>query len=96
MNKAQLLTLLRTYKEHNAPKYGISRIGLFGSFSRDEANEASDVDVVVVLEKPDYFTMAGIKNDLEESLHKSVDRIPYRESMNPFLKKRIDKEVIYV
>jgi predicted nucleotidyltransferase len=40
--------------------------------------------------------MIGIKQDLEERLHRNVDVISYREKMNAFLKNRIDKEAIYV
>jgi predicted nucleotidyltransferase len=40
--------------------------------------------------------MLGIKQDLEEIFSVSVDIIRYRENMNSFLKKRIDKEAVYV
>jgi uncharacterized protein len=39
--------------------------------------------------------LVGIKQDLEERLHRSVDIVSYRENMNQFLKKRIDGEAIY-
>jgi len=38
----------------------------------------------------------GIKQDLEEKFHRSVDIVRYRDRMNAFLKKRIDKEAVYV
>ena len=37
----------------------------------------------------------GIKNDLEKKLHRPIDIVTYRESMNQFLKKRIDGEAVY-
>jgi hypothetical protein len=33
------------------------------------------------------FMLVGIKNELEERLHRSVDIVTYREDMNQFLKK---------
>ncbi len=36
--------------------------------------------------------MIGIKQDLEETLHTNVDVISYRETLNAFLKNRIDRE----
>ena len=37
--------------------------------------------------KPDLFMLVGIKNELEEKLHRSVDIVTYRENMNKFLIK---------
>ena len=43
----------------------------------------------------DLFMLVGIKNELEERLHRSVDIVTYRENMNQFLKKKIDGEAVY-
>jgi predicted nucleotidyltransferase len=40
--------------------------------------------------------MIGIKQDIEEKFGRHVDIVRYRETMNPFLKKRIDSEAVYV
>jgi len=96
MGKNEILEILRNYKAQYAEKYGIRNLGIFGSVARDSARDDSDVDVVVYLEKPDLFAMAGIKDDLEEKMHKHVDIVAYREKMNHFLKTRIDKEAVYV
>jgi predicted nucleotidyltransferase len=42
----------------------------------------------------DLFMLVGIKNELEERLHRSVDIVTYRENMNQFLKKKIDGEAV--
>lgn len=94
--KKEMLKTLNRYKKLNQAKYGIKKIGLFGSVVRGEENEQSDVDVIVELEKQDLFHLIGIKQDLEEQLRFSVDIVSYREQMNPFLKQRIDKETFYV
>ena len=96
MSRAEILKILKTFKEKHAEKYGIINLGLFGSAARDENQENSDIDVVVRLEKQDLFNMIGIKQDLEETLHTHVDVISYREQMNTLLKNRIDKESLYV
>ena len=94
--KKEMLETLNRYKNSNQSKYGIKRIGLFGSVVRGEEHEQSDVDVIVELEKQDLFYLIGIKQDLEEQLRFPVDIVSYREHMNPFLKNRIDKEALYV
>ena len=95
MGKKEIIEILGDYKEEFAEKYGILMIGIFGSVARDEAGGDSDVDVVVRISEPDLFMLVGIKNDLEEMLHRPVDIVTYRENMNQFLKKRIDGEAVY-
>ena len=90
-----ILSLLR-FKEMNQQKYNIIRIGLFGSAARDNMREQSDIDVVVELETQDLFDLIGIKLDLEEELSQQVDIVSYRDKMNDFLKRRIEKEAVYV
>ena len=96
MERNEIIRTLRCFMDMNKERYEIIRIGLFGSAARDSMNEQSDIDVVVELGKQDLFNIIGIKQDLEEQFSKPVDVISYREKMNQFLKKRIDKEAIYV
>ena len=96
MDKNRILQFLKEFKEENKNKYHIERIGVFGSVSRNEARENSDIDVVVELEKQDLFEIIGIKQDLQTILHCPIDVVSYRYKMNSFLKNRIDEEAIYV
>ena len=96
MSREEILEILKTFKKECAEKYGITSLGLFGSAAREENQADSDVDVVVKLKKQDLFHLIGIKQDLEETLHTHVDVISYRDTMNAFLKNRIDRESLYV
>ena len=96
METNEIMQTLRSFVEINRDRYEIIRIGVFGSAARGSMNEQSDIDVVVELGKPDLFYLIGIKQDLEEKFHIPVDIVRYRDRMNAFLKKRIDKEAIYV
>jgi len=91
MKRYEIIPTLRRFKEMNRDRYEIIRIGVFDSAARDSMNEQSDIDVVVELGKPDLFYLIGIKQDLEEKFHRPVDIVRYRDRMNAFLKKRIDK-----
>lgn len=95
MDRQEILSLLIEYKREAAGKYGIMDLGLFGSAVRDDFSDDSDVDVVVRIEKPDLFLLAGIKQDLEERFRRPVDLVTYRDTMNPFLKHKIDGEAVY-
>jgi hypothetical protein len=78
MGNREIIEILRDYKNEYAKEYGILTIGIFGSVARDQAGVDNDVDVVVRISEPDLFKLAGIKNDLEERLHKPVDIVTYR------------------
>ena len=90
-----IIKILHNYKKEVANEYNILTIGIFGSVARGEAGDDSDVDIVIRVSEPDFFVLAGIKDDLENRLNKSVDIVSYTDSMNPFLKKRIDNEALY-
>lgn len=96
MTRDEVLRTLLQFRRSNEMDYGIARIGIFGSAARDEMVEESDIDVVVELKDPDLFVLVGIKQDLEDLLHRPVDVVRYRDKMNPFLKRRIQQEAIYV
>ena len=96
MKRDEIIMSLRRFKEMNKDRYEIIRIGIFGSAARDNMKEQSDIDVVVELGKPNLFYLIGIKQDLEEKFHRTVDIVRYREKMNAFFKGRIDKEAVYV
>jgi hypothetical protein len=95
MGKQDILKILHLYKKEVANEYKILKIGIFGSTARGEANDESDIDIVIRVSEPDFFMLAGIKNDLESRLKKTVDIVTYTDTMNSFLKKRIDHEALY-
>ena len=96
MSSSEIQQLLKIYKEKTASRYGISRLGIFGSYAKGESTEKSDIDIIVELQTPDIFKMIHIKEELQELLGKRVDIIRNRDKMNPYLKKHIEKEAIYV
>jgi len=96
MKRNEIIQSLHNYKEQNKEKYQIIRMGVFGSIAKDLMTADSDIDVVVELKKPDLFILIGIKQDLEEQLHRPVDIVRYRDHMNAFLKQRIDQEAVFV
>ena len=95
-SREAVLRNLRRLKPALERQYGVTKIGVFGSFARNEIHRDSDVDVVVEMREPDLFYMVHIKETLEDSFKRSVDVIRYRATMNKRLKARIDREAVYV
>ena len=77
----------------------VLKVWLFGSFSRGEQREDSDVDILFV---PDMsqnfslFTLGGMYMDLKELLGREVDLVP-EGSLLPFARETAeqDKKLIY-
>lgn len=51
MTKMEILNYLTAHKAEFKERFGVIRIGLFGSFARDEQNEDSDIDLAIEVEK---------------------------------------------
>lgn len=89
------LCLLREHKQEYADKYGITRMGIFGSVARGEQTKDSDVDICVEMEKPDMFFLIAVKDELQKIFNRKVDIVRIRKNMNPFLLDTIIKTAIY-
>ncbi len=96
MNKQDVLAVINEFYDQAKEKYYIRKIGIFGSCARNRMDRESDVDVVVVLDDQDLFNLIGIKQELEYRLNRHVDIVSYRSKMNPFLRRKIDQEAVYV
>lgn len=73
-------------------RYEVNRAAVFGSFVRGEQKEESDIDILVEFKgEKSLLDLAGLKIELEETLHRKVDVLTYN-SLHPLLKDRILKE----
>jgi len=96
MTNFEIIDFLKSHKQEMAEKFGVVRIGLFGSYARGDAKSESDIDIAVELTKPDLFCLIGVKQKIEDEFGGRVDVVRIRDNMNSLLKKRILQDVIYV
>ena len=96
MRRDDLLQTLSAFRQDRQEEFGIVRIGVLGSASRDQIADGSDIDVVVELADTDLLTLVGVKQELESVPSRPVDIVRYREKMNAFLTGRLDQEAVYV
>ena len=94
--RTEILNLLSLYKPMAQSKYGLKRLGIFGSVARNEQSESSDVDVCYEGKVPTLLTLDLIQTDLERMFNCPVDLVRVRDGMNTLLRQRIQKEGIYV
>lgn len=73
------------------------RIGVFGSYSRGEMKEDSDIDIMYLFQKKiSLFDLVGLKLDLEDALHRKVDLVS-EKGINKYIEPYIlkDLKIIY-
>ncbi|MBE3570382.1 MAG: nucleotidyltransferase family protein [Bacillales bacterium] len=78
-------------------KYGVKRIGLFGSYSRGEQKDSSDIDVLVEFtdDAMTFDNYMNLKFNLEDRFQKSIDLV-ILDDIKPALKPYILESVKYV
>ena len=90
------LTLLRQHSQEIRNKFGVERIGIFGSFVRGEEKPESDVDVLVEFEdRPTFDGYMSLKFFLEDLLSCPVDVVT-ASSLKPRLKAAVEREAVNV
>ena len=95
-SQKEILDLLRRYKPTAQKKYGLTRLGVFGSVARGEESDESDVDVCYEGKAPSLLSLDMIQTELEHLLDCKVDLVRIRENMNNLLRQRILRDGIYV
>ena len=91
----EYISLISSKAEELKRDFGIRSLRIFGSVSRNEQHEGSDVDVCVEMD-PKVYMVVRLKRFLEDLLQCSVDVIRLHKHINPYLLDEIDREGIYV
>lgn len=96
LRKDKILQLLADNKQPLLD-YGVNRIGLFGSYVRNEANNDSDIDLLVDLqkEKKTLKNFLSLNYYLEDLFNRKVELVTI-QSLSPHIGPQILKTVEYV
>ncbi|MCI6988831.1 MAG: nucleotidyltransferase domain-containing protein [Campylobacter sp.] len=104
LTKDEILDYLSEIKPY-LEKVGIKKIGLFGSYAKDYADENSDIDIVVLADEKEFLDKLGVYEALEylDDLEKEVS-IKFKKpvdichfySNEKMQKNKIVKGAIYV
>lgn len=89
MNRDQTIQTIKDYLS----QFPITKIGIFGSFARNEEGEDSDIDILVTFEEAvSLFTLVRMHRELSELLNRKVD-IVSEKYLHPHLKASIEKDL---
>jgi len=94
----EIRKILKTHEKELKEKYGIKKIGIFGSYLRREANEESDIDILVELDptlKISLLDFVELENYLSDLLGIKVDLVE-KSTLKPRIGKHILSEVVYI
>jgi predicted nucleotidyltransferase len=92
-----LVAYLRDKKAFLHERFGVTRMGVFGSFAQGAQNTKSDIDLVVEFEKSkkNIHTFLQLRRLLEKELSRRVD-LGFEHSLKPIIRERIKGKLIYV
>jgi len=95
-SRQDILSSLKKIKGEMAKEYSVRTIGVFGSFTRDEQTDQSDIDLLVEFSKPvGYVHLMRLEEFISGRLGKQVDLVT-SDSLKPVIRQNVLTEVIYV
>ncbi|RUM33496.1 MAG: nucleotidyltransferase [Archaeoglobus sp.] len=97
----EILKILEIHKQELKERFGVLKIGVFGSIARGEETGKSDIDIYVEidLEKMSFSKYLELIDYLENLLGRKVDLLT-RDSVEtiriPYIKEEIKGSIVYV
>lgn len=96
--KKEILEFLAQNRKLLSMEYHISKVGLFGSFSRDEQTSSSDVDLLIELDDSStnvYDLKLSLNKFLSDAFDRDVD-LAREKYLKPYAREQILKETLFV
>lgn len=90
-----ILNDLRQLKPELSTRFYVDRIGLFGSITRNDFNDNSDIDVIVDFNKPVGVEFIDLADFLEMKFNRRVDLVSRKGIKDRFFEE-IKNEIKYV
>jgi uncharacterized protein len=97
LTSTDILHFIKNNKDYLFDKYGLVKIGIFGSFAREEQKSDSDIDLIIELKKDTqniYEIKTELKNYFSSHFNRKID-IAREKYIKPRIKSEILKEAIY-
>lgn len=93
MTKELILDYLRTHKAFLQEQFNVKKIGLFGSYAKEQQTSQSDIDIIVNM--PSSFdNYYALKELLEKELGVKVD-LGLEKSIRKLIKEKISHEALH-
>ena len=94
-NEKQVILKLKPQLNRLKSSYYVKKMALFGSVTRDDFNDQSDIDLLIDFDSDDFTLYLQLIEELESILGRKVDLITFR-SLKPRQLEYLEKKLIYV
>ncbi|MFQ5780301.1 MAG: nucleotidyltransferase family protein [Nitrospiria bacterium] len=96
-SKEEIVTYLKNKKGFLYERFGVTSMGVFGSFVRDEQTSSSDIDMVIEMERgrKSIHSFLQLKRFLENELGRKVD-LGFENALKPVIREKLKRRIIYV
>lgn len=97
LSLSSVIDHLQKHKQFMRDRFGVTRIGVFGSLVRGDSTLASDVDIVIEMEgdRKNIHSFLQLKRFLENGISRRID-LGFEHALKPAVRERIRKHIIYV
>jgi uncharacterized protein len=91
----EIRAILRSHQDEWKRRYGVHQMAIFGSYSRGDATESSDIDVLVDIDPAIGLLFVEFAEELEKTLEAHVDLVS-RRAVRPAALRYIEKDLVSV
>ena len=95
MDKQLIIQQLKKVKPFLSEKYGLTELALFGSYSRNEETDLSDIDILVDYQNPMGLKYFDMVYDLEDLFKEKKVQVVSKGGIKPKYFERIKYDLIY-
>ncbi len=97
INKEIICTKIKANKDE-LKKLGVSDVGIFGSYVRNEQSDSSDIDILIDFEpgKENFDNYMAVYDLFERIFKKEKVEVVTKNGLSPYIGPKILNEVIYV
>lgn len=93
--REDILNILRRQLPYLREAYGVRKLGLFGSYSRQEQKAESDIDLLVEFGKPiGFFKFIELESYLSEQLGAKAELVT-EDALKPLIKPTVARDLVY-
>lgn len=93
----EIIKPLYQKKQFFREKFGVTKMGIFGSFAKGTQTESSDIDILFEVEndKKSLHNFLELKRLLEQEFNRNVD-LGFEHTLHPVILEKIKNEIKYV
>jgi uncharacterized protein len=95
IDKEHIIKALKANKLDLSNRYHLTSIGIFGSFTREDFRDDSDIDILIDYDQSIGIEFIDLAEELEKILNRKVDLVS-KNGVKPKYFDEIQKDLIYV